>query len=161
MVKSRNLEHPQVTSDIFKFKGENVGPEVDPVIHVTKDLMPPVSILRQAQDVGTGGGTNIYVPPTNEEEKDFYVTSLQLQLVQTVAGVGITPEVSIFLHVYNDTSTRQALTLMLPTNLVGQESTSLAYYPPIKIQRDTAISVFIGTGDANTFADGTVTGYYE
>ena len=131
--------------------------EINERIRVVYVANPPIEVthVEFIEQAGVGA-LKLFTTPDN---KDFFLTSAFLLLNQTVpAGVGITPLCALDIT-FNGSSIKVLLQLQRPQRLAGAESVTIAYPIPIKVDRDTNITLRVTAGDLATQATATITGF--
>jgi len=131
--------------------------------HMSDDLMPNmvavVPILPVARIVRGSGMTNsttssLYTTPT---DKDFYLTNAVLSVSKDTTAAAV----AIDLRVLVDGATLTPVRISGITLTALQATVPVSFNPPLKVDRNTSISINASSATANIRVDGAIVGYTE
>lgn len=123
------------------------------VAEVNPKLLKIVDICRDATATNAVVAT-IFTTPT---DKDFYLTNAQLSIIKDVTSTSATSYIDCVIN--NVTTT--LLSIPSFTLTVQNQTTSVNFRFPLKIDRGTSIRVLNGTNVANISAAGNIQGYLD
>lgn len=146
--------NPSIAEDsvrIFNFKsGDSLG-EINPVIQPIVQISPKINIIRSASATNATSGT-IYATPT---DKDFYVIGCMISHTRDVTATSTSSEIACSI----DGLSRSLIKLNTITLTVGSKEASMSFTHPIKIDRNTNITVTNTTNTANLTTTGVIYGF--
>lgn len=144
----RDVAKTQVGSDILPTTMTN---QVVPVIDVNPKHARVVQICKTASITNQSSAT-VYTTPT---DKDFYITALALGLIKDATATTI----YVNIKAYVDGVNSDIITLPCITLTAQNIGTSLALTTPIKVDKNTAITLNSFSNNANITAYANVHGY--
>lgn len=151
-MQNNNTSISQDLNRIFDLKGENTG-EVADFIQPVKEISPRINICRSASAAGAASAT-IYTTPA---DKDFYLTAAQLSLIKDAAGTSTASNLNATID-----GVSQSLLLIRGITLTAQnDSIAQSWAIPIKIDRNTNITVTNSAVAGVTLTSGTIQGYTQ
>ena len=109
------------------------------------------NIVRRSSAINSTGGT-IYTTPT---DKDFFLNSVALSVIKDVTSTSILSNITCII----DGATNQILSIPGISLTVQNQSLSISFPIPIKIDRGSAIGVSNSTNVANISTNAMITGY--
>lgn len=128
---------------------DSVMPSIQPVVEADKKVC---NIVRGT--TGTGTTATIYTTPSDQ---DFYLTSATLSWSKDATATAVSCNISATIS----NTTQVIINLAGLTLTAEQNSNTIVLDPPIKIDRNTAITLNNGTNVANIRSAGTIIGYTE
>lgn len=132
--------------------GDEVNSELAPITP-TVELKRVITISKTGFASNATSG-NIYTVPVDQ---DFYLTTLTLSVIKDATATST--ETAIWASI--DSQFVRIATIATLT-LTAQNTTIAMTFPlPLKVDRNTTITVQNGTAVANVRASGTITGYIE
>jgi hypothetical protein len=152
MVKHYNVDISKDAQRIFNFKGaDTIPPDIGnifvPVIPVTRVC----NIIRTTTATNATTGT-IYTTPT---DKDFYLVGLVISLIKDVTSTAT----NIQIRVTIDGVVQTIMNISTLTLTVDTRQSTLGLPFPIKVDRNTNITINTNSATANITASGGIVGY--
>lgn len=127
-----------------------VRQDIQPTVEVDK---PFSNILRRASCINTTTAT-IYTTPT---DKDFYLTGANISLTKDVSATSTSSAINVTID-----GVTQVLTEIKGISLTVQsDCMSVSLTHPIKVDRNTAITLTNATGTANVSSVACIQGYID
>lgn len=157
MIQINNQEMKKAFSDSTKTQLMQQVAIVDnskviPIVDISP-IKYKTSVSKRGEAINSTSGT-IYTTPTIG---DFYLTSAQLSYIKDATSTSLTTGVRIT----QGGVVVQILSLNQLTLTAGYDSVSLSFNPPLKVDRNTSITVNNSTNVANISACATISGYIE
>jgi len=131
------------------FLSDEVMPNIQPVIPIS-----PVANISRGSGMTNALTSALFTTPA---DKDFYLTSAVLSVSKDVTSTAVAIDFRVVIDGASQTPIRISGITLTPL----QATVPLVFNPPIKIDRNTAISINANTAVANIRVDGSLTGYTE
>lgn len=141
--------------DIFAFYGYSPNvPEVMSTVQINDAIAYATTIVRDGQASDATSAT-IYTTE-NAKDKDFYVSAVQLNVTGDVTSTATLSSVTATI----DGTARRIFSFFYTGGTNRSIQNSISFPFPIKIDKNTAITVTNNTATANIDAVGTIYGFY-
>lgn len=126
--------------------------DIQPVFEINPRITRPTEIVKYAS-LSNATAANMYA--NTPSDKDFYITSASLSMIKDATAT--TTQVSINVPI-NGAATN-LLTLPGITLTAQNQSISISFHHPLKVDRNGLIRVVSATNVANILAHAVITGY--
>lgn len=153
MVHSFNKDLQNVANEQFNIKnGDFFSEQIPNILTPVVPIVPYANVVKSA-GIGSGGtSTTIYTTPT---DRDFYLCSAWLSLAQD-AGSAVTEH---YIRAYVGGSQINILAKECIASTAQSDTITISFKFPIKIDRNTALTVEHGAASAVVNTLGGITGY--
>jgi len=156
MVKIQNSDAIKAIRDNARLSiSEGFPQDLDLKIVPTMDMTPDFhricDVVKNATAINATSGT-IYTTPADQ---DFYLTGATLSVIKDVTATSLNSSVKVTIN----GEVRSLLRISSLTTTVQSECMTMDYPTPIKIDRNTNITVENGTNNANISSNGTIVGF--
>jgi len=140
-------------TQVFEQPNQVDNSRVIPIVDVTPRKYKIANFVKRTTLTNASNAT-IYTTPA---DKDFYLTSAQLSIIKDVTATSIFTIITAVIG----GATREILMLPGFTLTVQNQTTSIAYTIPIKLDRNTNIAISHSTNVANITGTACITGYED
>lgn len=130
---------------------DELGGQVVPTCEVNPRFTSP-SLFCKANTAANATSQTIYTTPA---DADFYLVACQLSMIKDAGATSTHSS----LNLYVDGVAQNILSIPGITLTAQNQSISLSFPRPLKIDRNTIIAVQNGTNNANVLARASVTGF--
>jgi hypothetical protein len=128
-----------------------------PVMETNPTILHNIDIVRFIGTSSSTASITAYTTPTNQ---DFYMTGCSLSMVKDAANDGATANIAIGCFVGG--VVRYPLVIATLTLTAQSQTVAISFQKPIKVDRNTAITVACGTFTAGSRrVEGTINGYID
>lgn len=130
---------------------------LDSVSDLGETILPTVEIKRFCNIVKAGAASNSTTSTvwTTPSDKDFYLCAASLSTIKDVTGVSNNAKLNIIV----EGATVAILSISNITLTVQHSNMTNTWFNPIKVDRNTAITVTNSSATANVRSDATIQGY--
>jgi len=148
--------NPSITERAARILNSKAGDYLSDNVQGPVAVIPLLPITRIVRGSGMTNATtsSLYTTPA---EEDFYLTNATLSVDKDVTS----PCVATDLRVSVDGVAQTPLRISGITLRPSQQTVSVNFNPPIKIDRNTSISINASSATANIRVDGAICGYIE
>ena len=155
MEQINNDQTIKESSDVLGYQVQNI-PQLDTskislVANVNPKDLRRINIVRYANAVNSGSGT-IYTTPT---DKDFYLCYANLGIIKDATSTSTEESLRIVI----DGATQRLMTIPSITLTAQSQNVFISLNNPIKIDRNTAITINGSSATANITLNGSIAGY--
>jgi len=151
MVKHYNYELPQQIADIFKIKGEELPQNISDDINLIYDIRPQITDINTSNAFNATSATILTTPST----VDYFLVGATLTVIKDATSQSVTSTIQA-----NVNGTARSILVIGGLSLVPQsESISVMFPTPVKVERNTAITVTNSSNVANIRASAVIYGY--
>jgi len=152
MVKHYNPSISESTLKLFNTKsGDHIPSDVLPFITPVMEIFPFNSKIVSATLLNSASST-IYTTPA---DKDFYLTSVTLGVTKDGTSTSTFSAVNVIV----DGLTNAVISIPSLTLTAQTGNNSVTFFKPIKLDRNTAITITNSTATANIRSGCTIVGY--